>query len=156
MESREPQNYIEFNARLIAALAPYETVRVFERGTVIFREGEEPKGIHVLLSGEIELLFSTHTDSAPLLFAVPGQILGLSSIVSGRNHEYTATSKTTVLMGFVPSNVFFKVLHDSPARWFDVLQVLSSDISSCYARVKELVATGSVRRDTRTLTANRG
>jgi CRP-like cAMP-binding protein len=129
----------EYNSRLIATLAEYQKVHVFERGNTLFKENEAPLGVHVLLSGEVDLLFVRRGDDVPLHFAGAGQILGLSSIVSGRNHEYTATATTTVLTGFVDRDTLFRVLHDSPERWFDVLQVLSSDIISCYDRVKQLV-----------------
>jgi CRP-like cAMP-binding protein len=131
----------EFNSRLIDTLAQYQKVNVFECGSVLFRENETPHGVHVLLSGEVDLLFARRGDDIPFHFAQAHQLLGLSSIVSGRNHEYTATATTTVLTGFVDRDTLFRVLHDSPERWFDVLQVLSGDIISCYDRVKEL-ATG--------------
>lgn len=146
MAITQPHDYITFNARLLTALAEVQTVHVFERGATLFREGDTPAGVHVLLSGEIELMFTLHGELAPINFAVPGQILGLSSIVSGRLNEYTATAATTVLTGFVDRETLFRVLHDAPERWFDVLQVLSSDISSCYSRVKELASTGTVKR----------
>ena len=131
----------EFNSRLISTLAQYQKVHVFERGVSLFKENDTPQGVHVLLSGEVDLLFVRRGDDVPLHFASAGQILGLSSLVSGRNHEYTATATTTVLTGYVERDVLFRVLHDHPERWFDVLQVLSSDIVSCYDRVKQL-ATG--------------
>jgi CRP-like cAMP-binding protein len=131
----------EFNSRLINTLAEYQKVHVFERGVSLFKENEAPVGVHVLLSGEVDLLFARRGDDVPLHFASAGQILGLSSLVSGRNHEYTATATTTVLTNFIERDVLFNVLHDNPQRWFDVLQVLSSDIISCYDRVKQL-ATG--------------
>lgn len=129
----------EFNSRLINTLAEYQKVHVFERGASLFKENETPDGVHVLLSGEVDLLFARRGDDIPLHFASAGQILGLSSIVSGRNHEYSATATTTVLTGFVDRDTLFRVLHDNPERWFDVLQVLSRDIISCYDRVKQLV-----------------
>lgn len=128
----------EYNSRLISALAEYQKVHVYERGTILFKEGETPEGVHVLLSGEVDLLFTRRDDAVPLHFARAGQVLGLSCLVSGRNHEYTATATSTVLTGFVDKATLFKVLHDNPERWFDVLQVLSSDIISCYDRVKQL------------------
>jgi len=131
----------EFNSRLINALAEHQKVHVYEAGSVLFRENEAPGGVHVLLSGEVDLLFVRRGDDVPLRFASAGQILGLSSLVSGRNHEYTATATSTVITGFVDRETLFRVLHESPERWFDVLQVLSSDIVSCYDRVKQL-ATG--------------
>ena len=126
------------NSRLISALAEYQKVHVYERGTTLFSEGSTPDGVHVLLSGDVDLLFSRRNDNIPLHFARAGQVLGLSCLVSGRNHEYTATATSTVLTGFVDRETLVGVLHDNPERWFDVLQVLSSDIVSCYDRVKQL------------------
>ena len=128
-----------FNSRLITTLSQYQKVHVYEPGTVLFMENDAPAGVHVLLSGEVDLLFARRGDNIPLNFSTAGQVLGLSSIVSGRNHEYTATAKTTVLTGYVDRETFFRVIHQNPERWFDVLQVLSSDIISCYDRVKQLV-----------------
>ena len=121
----------------------YQKVHVFERGAELFKEGDVPEGVHVLLSGEVDLLFMRRDDAVPLHFARAGQVLGLSCLVSGRNHEYTATATSTVLTGFVDKATLVKVLHDNPDRWFDVLQVLSSDIISCYDRVKQLATSRS-------------
>lgn len=127
------------NAALLTAFAPHERVQSFKPGAVIFQAGDEPNGVHILLSGRIDLQFLARSGSS-IHFDVSGQILGLSSIVSGRGHEYTAMALTPVLTGFIERSTFVSVLHQSPQLWFDVLQVLSRDINSCYDRVKELVA----------------
>jgi CRP-like cAMP-binding protein len=129
-----------FNSRLLSTLASHERVCTFERGTTLFRAGDAPLGVHVLLSGEVDLQFDVDRHAEPVHFDVAGQILGLSSLVSGRNQEYTALARTSVVTGFVDRDTFFRILHEAPERWFDVLQVLSRDISSCYDRVKEMAS----------------
>ncbi len=133
-------NPVDFNSRLLHTLAPYEKILVFEPGTVLFRQNEVPEGVHVLLGGAVDMTFSGKTDTVPVHFTITGQVLGLSSIVSGRAHEYTTTAATQVTTGFVDRDTFVRILHQAPAHWFDVLQVLSADIVSCYDRVKQLVA----------------
>ena len=130
----------DFNARLLHTLAPYEKVLVYQPGAVLFRQDFEPEGVHVLLAGEVDLSFSGKNEAVPVHFTVTGQVLGLSSIVSGRTHEYTTTAATQVTSGFVDRETFFRILHQAPAHWFDVLQVLSADIVSCYDRVKQLAS----------------
>jgi CRP-like cAMP-binding protein len=128
------------NAALLAAFAPHERVQSFVPGTVLFEGGSEPNGVHILLSGDIDLQFLVRKADKSVCFNVAGQILGLSSIVSGRPHEYTAMALTPVLTGFIDRGIFLGTLHQSPKLWFDVLQVLSRDINSCYDRVKSLVS----------------
>lgn len=128
------------NAALLTAFAPHERVQSFAPGEVLFEGGSDPNGVHILLSGEVDLQFVVRKGENSIPFSVAGQILGLSSIVSGRPHEYTAMALTPVLTGFVDRGTFLGTLHRSPSLWFDVLQVLSRDINSCYDRVKSLVS----------------
>ena len=126
------------NRALLDVLAPHEIVWSFSTGDVIFSQGEWPTGVHILLNGAVELNFVGPHDPAPLRVDIPGTILGLSSLIGGRVHEYTATAVAPVVTGRVDTRTFFRTVDEEPARWFDVLRILSRDISSCYDRVKEM------------------
>lgn len=125
---------------VLQALAPFETVQSWPAGRILFREGELPAGVYVLLSGEVDLIFSSRSGKAKTLrIAVAGQILGLSSLVSGRAHEYTAsTESATTVTGYIDREKLLDVLNQEPRLWFSVLQILSGDIQSCYDRMKAL------------------
>lgn len=125
------------NVALLAALSPHETRKTFAAGDVIFTHGTCPDGVYVLREGTADLLFSGKGAGDPLTIDA-GTVLGLSCLVSNRNHEYTATADEAAIVGFVDRETFFRVLNESPTRWFDVLRILSRDISSCYDRVREL------------------
>lgn len=123
------------------ALAAYETVEGWPNGKVLFREGEQPRGVYVVHSGEADLLFSAKAGSSkPLLVAGPGQILGLSAVVSGRLHDSSATARTPLVTGFVEKQRFLALLDQLPELWFSVLQMLSTDVNACYDTMRALNA----------------
>ena len=129
----------EGNTRiLLETLAPHQVLSSYSPGATIFRETAAPFGVHVLVSGAIDLHFGGRNGDNPLRVSEPGTIFGLSSLMGGRPHEYTATAATNVVTGFLDTTTFFRVLNETPALWLTVLRVLSRDISSCYDRVREL------------------
>ena len=121
------------------SLAAYETVEGWPAGKVLFREGEQPRGVYVVHSGEADLLFSAKGGhSKALLLGGPGQILGLSCVVSGRAHDCSATVRTPCVTGFIERERFLALLDQIPALWFSVLQMLSTDINACYDCMRTL------------------
>lgn len=138
MLEKKPELDNESNNRaLIDALTPFAMRRILEPGDVIFVEGAWPDGVYILERGSADLLFSGRGEHTPHRIDA-GTILGLSSMVSERAHEYTATAVDRAMVAFVSRSTFFKILGESPAHWFDVLKILSLDIGSCYDRVREL------------------
>jgi len=126
---------------VLQTLAPYEMIETWPAGIPLFRESEDPAGVYVLLSGDVDLVFASRAGLVkPLRLAGAGQILGLSCIVSGRPHDCSATTRTTAVTGFIPKAAFLKLLDENPALWFSVLQMISSEINSCYDCMRSLSA----------------
>lgn len=126
---------------VLQTLAPYELIETWPAGIVLFREAEDPAGVYVLLSGETDLVFASRAGVVkPLRIAGAGQILGLSCIVSGRPHDCSATTRTSAVTGFIPKAQFLELLDENPPLWFSVLQMISSEINSCYDCMRTLSA----------------
>ena len=122
-------------------LAGRETLLRFRDGETLFREGETPRGVYVLHSGTVNLLFSTKGGEAkPLREMRPGQILGLSSVVTKRAHDCTAAATGPCKVAFIERDDFLRALDDSPAVWFSVLSVLSSEVGAVYDDMRTLAA----------------
>ena len=117
-------------------LATYELVEGWPAGKVLFREGEQPRGVYVVHSGEADLLYR----SKSLQTVGAGHILGLSSVVSARPHDSAATARTPIVTGFIEKERFLNLLDQLPSLWFSVLQMLSNDINSCYDCMRTLNA----------------
>jgi CRP/FNR family transcriptional regulator len=122
-------------------LAEHETLVRFRPGETLFREGDEPRGVYVLHSGSVQLLFTGRNGSAkPLREAQPGQILGLSCVVTQRAHDCTATAAEPCEVAFIERDEFLRTLDDSPAVWFSVLRVLSSEVNAAYDDMRVIAA----------------
>ncbi|HSP17313.1 MAG TPA: cyclic nucleotide-binding domain-containing protein [Thermoanaerobaculia bacterium] len=120
-------------------LAPFEKNEAVARGQVLFREGEEPRGLYFVHSGQLDLLYASRTgDTKTLRTAEAGQILGLSCIVSRRAHDCTATAKTPVTIGFIEQATFRRLLEEKPALWFNILQLISADVNACWDCMRSL------------------
>lgn len=114
-------------------LSEHETLERYGEGRLLFREGEEPRGVYILHSGHVDLVFSGRNGTAkPLRVAEEGAILGLSCVVSRRCHDCSATTRTPCELGFIDRDTFLRQVDHSPSIWFSVLQLLSQDVNSCY------------------------
>ena len=123
------------------ALADVETLLRFKTGETIFREGEKPCGVYIVQSGKVDLLFSARNGNVkPLRVADEGQILGLSCVVMQKDHDCTATARTPCEIGFIDRDAFLGMLDESPAVWFSVLRLLSSDVNAVYDDMRALAA----------------
>jgi CRP-like cAMP-binding protein len=126
---------------VLQTLAPYETVETWPAGRVLYSEGAAPRGVYVLLSGDVDLVFASRAGLAkPLRIASAGQLLGLSAVVSARVHDYSATTGTTAVTGFIAKERFLRLLDENPPLWFSVLQMISSEINNCYDCMRTLTA----------------
>jgi CRP/FNR family transcriptional regulator len=123
------------------SLAGVEMPLKVKPGETIFREGEKPCGIYIVQSGTVDLLFSARNGNVkPLRIAQAGQILGLSCVVTQRDHDCTATARTPCEIGFIGRDEFLRVLDDCPAVWFSVLRLLSNDVNAVYDDMRALAA----------------
>jgi len=124
---------------VIRGLSRYEKAEGWPTGSILFHEGEQPRGVYIIHSGEIDQLFSARNGhTKPLLPTGPGQILGLSCVVSGKSHNCSATARTPSVTGFIERDRFTALLAEQPALWWNILQILSTDINSCYDCMKTL------------------
>lgn len=131
-----------YNSVVADQLAPYETIEVWPEGQMLFREGSQPEGIYFLHSGEVDLCFSSPRsgEARSLLIAGPGEILGLTCVVSGRSHDSSATTRGSCITGFVDRTRFLRLLDEQPALWLTVLRMISTNISACWDCMRSLSA----------------
>lgn len=129
------------SAIIDATLADRETLLRFRDGETLFREGDTPRGVYVLRSGTVNLLFAAKSGNVkPLREAHPEQILGVSCVVTDRPHDCTATASGTCEVAFIRRDDFLRALDEYPAVWFTVLRMLSSEVNAVYDDIRQLAA----------------
>ena len=120
-------------------LAKAEEIERWPAGTVLFNEGEAPRGLFVIHSGVVDLEFSGRNGvSKSLRTANPGEVVGLGYAVSHTLYDCTARARTSVKLGFVPLTELHRMLDETPSLWLTMAQFLSEDINSCWASMRTL------------------
>jgi CRP/FNR family transcriptional regulator len=124
---------------VITELSARETLQHRPAGTILFAEGEQPRGIYLIHSGTIELLMRARNGEWKRIRAASaGEILGLECVVSRRPHDATARAITPCDLGFLERDSFLRVLDESPAIWFSVLRLLSQGVNASYASLRNV------------------
>ncbi|HQR38782.1 MAG TPA: Crp/Fnr family transcriptional regulator [Blastocatellia bacterium] len=108
----------EFNAAKFATVYP--------KGAVLFVEGQQPMGVFVVCSGRVKL-YGTSADGKTyvLQIAEPGDVLGLSAVVSGRACEANAETLEPSHITMLKRADFLRLLATHAEMSFRTSQLLA-------------------------------
>ena len=119
--------------------ASVEKVERWPAGKALFREGDEPRGVYVVHSGEVELAFSGANGAHKTFrIAVKDDVVGLGDAVSNRHHECTATTCTAARIGFIPLEELQHALAEKPALWLAIARLLCADVNACWDSMRRM------------------
>lgn len=113
--------------------------RVYPRGAVLFAEGQSPRGVYVLRAGRVKL--STSSGDARVLItdiAEPGDVLGLSAVVSGGPFEGTAETLDVCRLAYVGRGEFLRLLDERDGAWRQATRQLSRDYRTVHRQASVL------------------
>ena len=126
-----PESLLEFDS--------IKAVNTVPRGTTLFSEGRPPRGIFVLCTGRAKLSVSSETGKRLMLrVAGPGEVLGLSATMSGKNYEVTAEMLDGSQVAFVRRKDLLQFLRHHREACLQVVHLLSQDLHQAYDRVRTI------------------
>jgi CRP/FNR family cyclic AMP-dependent transcriptional regulator len=110
---RNESFFCSLPAAVLQEFEKLKTSTLFPKGALLFVEGQTPQGIHMLCQGEVKLS-TTFRDGRTMILKVvqPGDILGLSSCISGLSYDVTAEAHTPCQMNFVKRQDFLRFLRE--------------------------------------------
>lgn len=112
------------------ALAEDGEPQLVQPGTVLFKQGDDVKGVYVVNSGKVLLsLTDSEGISAPDRTAQEGCVLGLPATMTGNGYTLTAKIQETAEVVFVPRESALALLRDKPALCFEVVEILAQEVS---------------------------
>jgi CRP-like cAMP-binding protein len=123
---------------VIPELSARETVQHRPAGTILFNEGDQPRGVYLIHVGTVELLMRARNGHwKRTRSASAGDILGIESVVAFRANDTTARAITSCDLGFIERESFLRVLDERPAIWFSVLRLLSQGVNASLRNVAQ-------------------
>jgi CRP/FNR family cyclic AMP-dependent transcriptional regulator len=117
----------------------------YPEGALIFVEGQNARGVHVLCQGRVKLQ-TTNRDGKTIILKIAeaGDVLGLHSVISGTAHEATAETLQPSQVAFVRREDFLKFLQRSPEACLKAAEALSRDCQSAFDVIRSIALSHSV------------
>jgi CRP/FNR family transcriptional regulator, cyclic AMP receptor protein len=111
------------------AAKEFESIKLSSRyaeGSVLFLEKEKARGIFLVCSGKVKLSVSSKGGRTLILQIVkPGEVIGLSSSMSGADYEVTAETLHPSQIAFIRREDFLRFLHRFPEAYEAVIRQLN-------------------------------
>jgi CRP/FNR family cyclic AMP-dependent transcriptional regulator len=131
-----------------AELREFETLKitkVYPKGTMLFMEGQDSLGIYMVCHGQVKLSTSSPDGKVMILgIAHPGDILGLSAVISNFDHETSAEVMDLCQINFVPKAEFLKFIKRHPAACMSAARQLGRNYYSAHKLICSLGLSDSV------------
>lgn len=121
-------NRVQPSARLVDGFSKLGRAKEYARGSVIFRQGEEVRGVWLIRSGWIRLIHITFAGRGRVLRLVgPGGVLGLIDLMVGHRHMVTAEAIDEVELVYLNGSEVTAVFSQDVAMAEELLVLLGQE-----------------------------
>ena len=109
------------------------------RGSVLFVEGQMPRGIYLLCKGRVKLSVNSSDGKTMILkIAEPGEVLGLHASVAGIPYELTAETAQPCQVVFIKRDDFQRFLEQHGDACLKAAQHLSDNCHNAYDMIRAI------------------
>jgi CRP/FNR family transcriptional regulator len=118
----------------LQGLAAISYSTVYPEGSVLFVEGQMPRGVYILCRGKAKLsMVSKEGKTLILRISEPGDILGLSSCLLSQPYQGTVETLTPCQLNFIRREEFLHYIRTHGNAMFRVAEFLSREYhSACH------------------------
>ena len=142
---RTETSFCSLAPRAAHSLGEIRRTSCYPAGALLFMEGEQARGVHIICQGRVKLL-TTNSEGKTLIFKIakPGEILGLNATLSGSAHEITAETLQPAQLAYVSREDFIKFIKENGDACLQVAQHLGRDCHSAYEVIRAIGLSNSV------------
>ena len=125
-----------------ASVASMDTIKftgIYPKNSLLFVEGEQPRGVFILCSGRAKL--TTSSSEGKLLIvkiAEPGEVLGVSATILGKAYEVSAETLEPSQLNFIKREDFLRFMNISPEACMHTAQQLSEKYHAAQREIRSL------------------
>jgi CRP/FNR family cyclic AMP-dependent transcriptional regulator len=109
-------------------------------GSLLFVEGQKPRGVFLLCAGRAKL-FTTSREGKVLILKIakPGEVLGLSAVISGTAYELSAETSGPCQVNFIDRESMMNLVRNNGELGLHAAEALSRDFQCAYRDIHDLV-----------------
>ncbi|HXN21629.1 MAG TPA: Crp/Fnr family transcriptional regulator, partial [Candidatus Dormibacteraeota bacterium] len=116
-----------------------KSTAVYPKSTMLFIEGQQPRGVFVLCAGKAKL-FTSSSDGKTIITKVSeaGDVLGLNATISDRPYEVTAEMMEPGQANFIARDALLQFLREYGEVALRVAEQLSRNYYTAYEEIRTL------------------
>ncbi len=138
-EVRAERVFCDMSKEAVVTLDTIKFTGIYPKGSLLFVEGEEPRGVFILCAGRVKLTTSS-TEGKTLIVKVAevGEVLGASATILGKPYEVSAETLEPSQMNFIKRDDFLKFLNTHVDACMHTAQQLSHKYQSAQREIRSL------------------
>lgn len=141
---REDHLFCNLSLAALQKLNEIKSTAVYPKSSVLFIEGQLPRGVFVLCAGKAKLSASSRDGKTVILkISQPGDVLGLNAAISNRPYEATAEMLEPGQANFIARDALLQFLRENGEVALRVVEQLSRNYYSAYEEIRTLALTSS-------------
>ncbi|HVT43593.1 MAG TPA: Crp/Fnr family transcriptional regulator [Thermoanaerobaculia bacterium] len=136
---RAERRFCNMSDSSIEAVEAIKYAGVYPKGSLLFVEGEEPRGVYILCSGRAKLTSSSSEGKRLILKIVEaGEVLGLSSAILGCTYDVSAETIEPSQVNFIKRDDFLQLLAANTEACFHTAEQLSEKYHAAQREIRSL------------------
>jgi len=137
---RKDHFFCQFSPGVLRTFSAAGHIATYPGGAVLFVEGQMPRGGFVLCSGKVKLSTASREGKVLIIKMVdPGEIIGLSALISGEPYEVTAETVGPCLVNLIERDRLLQMMQENGELGMRTAQAVSREFQSAYREIHELV-----------------
>src|ERR1700722_8153035 len=141
---REEHLFCNLPLAAVQKLNEIKSTAVYPKSTMLFIEGQQPRGVFVLCAGKAKLSTSS-TEGKTIITKISeaGDVLGLNATISNRPYEVTAEMMEPGQANFIARDALLQFLREYGEVALRVAEQLSRNYYAAYEEIRTLGLTSS-------------
>lgn len=137
--------FCQLSAEGLGGFDSITVTKAFQKGTMLFVEGQPAGGVFMLCQGKVKLSTCSRDGKIIILeIAEPGNVLGLSAAMNGADYETTAEVLELCQVNYVGTADFLRFLGSNPEACLNAARQLSRNYQTAYRQIRSLGMSDSV------------
>ena len=138
---RRPEEFFcNVSLAVLKAISSIGHQCTYPGGAVLFVEGQIPRGAFMLCHGRVKLSTTSRDGKVLILkIAQPGDVLGLSAVISGNSYELTAETSEPCQVNFLERESLLRLIGAHGELGLRSAQAVSREFQSAYRDIHDLV-----------------
>ena len=136
---RSDSYFCQFDPKVLKQFDAISYANIYPAGTVLYAENEPPRGLFIVCTGQVKLSISSGSGKTLITRMVPaGEVLGLSSVLSGKPYRQTAETAAPSQLKFVKREDFLQFSEEHRDISFNIARQLIEECESDANQIRAL------------------